>query len=109
MPRPTGPTDPNLLKLIREMRKGGHADIAKLLSKPRRQKLSVNVARIGKFPSDKVAVAGKVLGTGEIKKPVTVYAWQFSKEAKKKIEGAKGTCMPLSDLAHTKDKIMVIK
>jgi large subunit ribosomal protein L13 len=68
--------------LIREMEKAGRRDIARLLSKPRRAKAAVNVGRIGKTNSEAVVVAGKVLSMGDIRKPVTVYAWQFSNAAR---------------------------
>ncbi len=109
MPQPTGPTDPNMLALIKAMRKSGRKDIAKLLSKPRRTKKAINVARIGKAKSDNLIVAGKVLGSGEISTTKTVYAWQFSKEARKKIERAGGKCLALNLAAESKEKIMVIK
>lgn len=112
MPRPTGPTDPNLLALIRELRKKKeYKDLIKLLSKPRRSKKSVNVGRLGKIAvkHDSVAVAGKVLSLGEITKPLDVYAWQFSKQAEEKIEKAGGKCLPLARILGSKEKIKVIK
>jgi large subunit ribosomal protein L15 len=39
----------------------------------------------------------KVLGDGELTKPLTVHAHRFSKSAREKIEAAGGTCQPIED------------
>jgi large subunit ribosomal protein L15 len=39
----------------------------------------------------------KVLGHGELTKPLTVHAHRFSKSAREKIEAAGGTCQPIED------------
>jgi large subunit ribosomal protein L18e len=112
MPKPTGPTDPNLLALIRELRKNKeYKDLAKALSKPRRSKGSINVAKLNKIARkhDAIAVAGKVLSVGEMTKGVNVYAYSFSKQAAKKIEDAGGKCFPLDMLKASKEKVVVIK
>ncbi|HIG97470.1 MAG TPA: 50S ribosomal protein L18e [Candidatus Aenigmarchaeota archaeon] len=103
MPHPTGPTDPDTRALIVKMKKKKdmfYLIIARHLAKSKRSKIPVNVTRIGKaaVDNDTVAVPGKVLGSGEIKKPVTVYALSFSTEAKKKIAAAGGKCLPLDQL-----------
>jgi large subunit ribosomal protein L15 len=41
------------------------------------------------------AVPVKVLGQGELSKPLTVHAHAFSKSAREKIEGAGGSCQVL--------------
>jgi large subunit ribosomal protein L18e len=108
MPKPTGPTDPNTNALIVKMRKKKekfYLELARQLSKPARQKKGVNVTRIEKTDSHSVVVPGKVLGAGEITKPVTVYALHFSKEAKKKITAAGGKCLPLE---HADSKARVL-
>ncbi|MFA4819328.1 MAG: 50S ribosomal protein L18e [Candidatus Aenigmatarchaeota archaeon] len=103
MPHPTGPTDPNTRALIVKMKKKKekfYLVIARHLAKSKRSKVPVNVTKIGKIAmeNDTVAVPGRVLGSGEIKKPVTVYALSFSKEARKKITTSGGKCLPLSEL-----------
>jgi len=113
MPKPTGPTDPNLNELIKELRKTkqkSYLVLARHLEKSRRKKLGVNVSKIDRISKEDeaVAVPGKVLASGEIKKPVNVYAWSFSKEAKEKITKAKGTCMMLDDLIKNKTKARII-
>lgn len=103
MPHPTGPTDPNTSALISALRKKKekfYLNLARHLAKPARSKIPVNVTKIGKFAHDNeaVAVPGKVLGSGEIRKPVVVYAASFSHEARKKITASGGKCLPLRDV-----------
>ncbi len=43
------------------------------------------------------AVPVKVLGDGELTKPLTVHAHRFSKSAREKIEAAGGTCQTIED------------
>jgi large subunit ribosomal protein L15 len=43
------------------------------------------------------AVPVKVLGDGELSKPLTVHAHRFSKSAREKIEAAGGTCLTIED------------
>ena len=103
MPHPTGPTDPNTRKLIHmmEKKKGKfYLKLARYLSKPTRVKKPVNVTKIGKLAKDyeSVAVPSKVLGSGDIKRPVKVYALSFSKDARKKIKSAGGECLSLENV-----------
>ena len=111
MPHPTGPTDPNVAALagaLKRKKEKFYLVLARHLEKPKRSKKPVNVTKIGKFAQENeaVAVPGKVLGSGEIKKPVNVYALSFSKEAQKKIAAAGGACRPLAD-ADKKARILI--
>ncbi|MBI4174673.1 MAG: 50S ribosomal protein L18e [Candidatus Aenigmarchaeota archaeon] len=111
MPKPTGPTDPNTAALITAMKKKKekfYLNLAKHLTKPSRSKRPVNVTKISKYANgnEPVAVPGKVLGSGEISKAVTVYAASFSKEARKKITKAGGKCLPLGE-ADKKARIII--
>lgn len=109
MPHPTGPTDPKAAETAKRLRKS-YPQIAKQLMKPRRSKGAVNVGKLEKAKGDgPLAVAGKVLGAGEISRPINVYAWQFSKEAKQKITKAGGKAMPLQELAESREKARVVK
>ena len=103
MPHPTGPTDPNTIKLIQimEKKKGKfYLRLSRHLSKSTRIKKPVNVTKIGRFANsnEAVVVPGKVLGSGDIKRPVKVYALSFSKDARKKIKSAGGECLPLENV-----------
>ena len=107
MPHPTGPTDPNTTALIvafKRKKEKFYLVLAKHLSKSSRNKKPVNVTKIARFET--VVVPGKVLGSGDISKPVTVYALSFSGDARKKITAAGGKCLPLAS-ADKKARILI--
>ena len=90
----TGPTNPELRKLILDLRenwKKNKADLWKVvaneLEKPTRRRREVNILSINKNtkPNETIIVPGKVLGTGEMDHKVKVAAWQFSAAAKQKV------------------------
>ncbi len=107
MAKPTGPENLELKSLIEELRKSGSKEylaLAKYLSKPRRSKREVDISKINEAAKEheKIVVPAKVLGNGVISKPVTVYAWQFSKQAKEKITKAGGKSLNLNDFVKEK-------
>jgi len=106
MPRPTGPTDPNLIALIKKIRKTQPL-LARHLAKSRRAKAAVNVGRLEKVKADTMAVPGKVLSSGKLTRAITVYAWQFSSQAKEKIEKAGGSARPLEKLSGEKVRVVI--
>jgi large subunit ribosomal protein L18e len=113
MPHPTGPTDENLRKIIVKLRKTKDRqmmDIAKHLKKSRRRKRAVNISRLEKLSRKQATfiVPGKVLGIGEIRKSINVYAWTFSKTAKQKIQNAGGHALSLDDLLKDKPKARTV-
>lgn len=95
MTKRTGPTNPELASLIRELKELSldkkapiWKRLARDLSKSTRQRRVVNIARINRFakPKETVVIPGKVLGTGDLEHDVTVAAWQFSSSARDKIK-----------------------
>lgn len=95
MVRKTKATNPILKKLIQDLIKLSNKNkapvwkrVAADLSKPARQRRSVNLIRINKHSkvNDTILVPGKVLGTGDLDHKVTVAAFDFSEAAKKKID-----------------------
>ncbi len=108
MPKPTGPSDPNTVALIRDLRKKGVADkkhnfwtvLSKRLTKPRRQRPAVNLSKISRYAkkAELVVVPGKVLASGEIKGSYTIAALNFSEIAEAKITKAGGRALSLRDL-----------
>jgi len=68
---------------------------AEQLSRPRSHRAVMNLNHISRAskPDAVVLVPGKVLASGFIKHPVTVGAFQFSRDAKSKIEEAGGKCI----------------
>lgn len=92
--KPTGPTNPNLQALIRELRLFGFKQnvplwsrIADDLERSTRKRREVNVDRINKYTeaNELVIVPGKVLSNGELDHKVTVAAFRFSADAESKI------------------------
>lgn len=109
----TGPTDINLRRLIRYLKKKSNEenvriwkDIAWRLEKPRRQKAEVNVSKINRYTKegDTVIVPGKVLGAGRIDHKVIVAAWSFSEEARNKILSAGGEALRIEELIERNPK-----
>ncbi len=118
MPRPTGPTDPNLKRLILDLKKTkkkSYVLLAKHLSKSTRVKNAVNIRKLAKM-SKKIdaknrhnyAVPGKVLSSGTIGKPINVYAWSYSKAAKDKIERAGGECFSIQDIVKNNPAVKIV-
>ena len=111
MPRPTGPTDPNMTKLIYDLRKTkkkNFINLAKHLEKARRVKTGVNISKLSRFGNSNCAVPGKVLAAGEASALGKVYAWSFSKQAKEKIEKAGGKCLPLNQLIKDNTSFKIV-
>jgi len=108
MPKPTGPSDPNTVALIRDLRKKGASDkkhnfwtvLSKKLEKPRRIRPAVNLSKINRYAKadELVVIPGKVLASGEIKGSYTVAALNFSVVAEEKIIKAGGKALSLRDL-----------
>ena len=88
-------TNPRLSSLIADLksaaRSGGGdvwSDVADRLEKPRRTHAEVNLGRIERYAreDETVVVPGKVLGSGALRKEVTVAAVDFSGTAETKIQ-----------------------
>jgi len=88
-------TNSNLIKLVKELKEHSSSQktefwkkIALELNKPTRKTRTVNLSKIEKYSNDKetVLIPGKVLGDGELKKDITVSAFQFTESAKNKIK-----------------------
>lgn len=109
----TGPTDINLRRLIRYLRKKSNEegvkiwkDIAWRLERPRRQRAEVNVSKINRYTKegDTVIVPGSVLGAGKLEHKVVVAAWKFSETAKGKIAEAGGEAITIEELLERNPK-----
>ena len=88
-------TNPRLNSLIADLKSaarnaGGDVwrDVAERLEKPRRTHAEVNLGRIERYAreDETVVVPGKVLGSGQLRKEVTVAAVDFSGTAETKID-----------------------
>jgi len=118
MVKRTGPTNVHLRKLIRFLVKSSKENeakiwkyIAKLLSKPARQRIEVNLGKIDRFSNenDIIIVPGKVLGNGNISKKITIAAWRFSEIARKKLESIGVKVMKIEDLVKENPKGSKVK
>jgi large subunit ribosomal protein L18e len=97
-------TSPRLSSLIAELKSVARdtgtdvwRDVAGRLEKPRRTHAEVNLSRIERYAAEgeTVIVPGKVLGSGALRKSVTIAAVDFSSSARTKIEGADGEALHL--------------
>ncbi len=81
-------------------------DIARRLSKPRRNMAEVNINKIKRFAKEKetIVVPGKVLGYGNLDKKVEIAAFSFSKTAEEKIKKKGGNCIKIEDFLKNKPK-----
>ncbi len=105
--RETKSTNPEMLKLIRVLKKqsrekeaGIWLDVAENLAKPSRQRVAVNLSKINRY-SDRnatVVVPGKVLASGTLDHAVTVAAFGASDKAKQKLAAAKAKYLSITEL-----------
>jgi large subunit ribosomal protein L18e len=107
MSRKVRKTNEHLLGLIQELYEASHKedapiwrDVARRLERSNRLHSEVNVGKIDRFANknDKVVVPGKVLGSGDLTKPVHVAAWRFSESARTKIEAAGGKAFTIPEM-----------
>jgi len=94
MVKRTGPSNEYLRNLINDLKDLSRKENVKIwkriaddLNKPTRQRREVNLRKINLHCKDNesIIVPGKVLSDGELKKKVTVAAWNFSAKAKEEI------------------------
>ena len=77
-----------------------YGDIHRLAARPKRQRVVVNVGKISKCAKaeDRVIVPGKVLGTGEIDKRISVCAVEYSGSALQKLKKAGCSTVSLEEI-----------
>ncbi|MBI2207945.1 50S ribosomal protein L18e [Candidatus Woesearchaeota archaeon] len=114
----TGPTNTILDGLIIELKKRSTEQSVNLwkrialdLEKPSRQRRVVNLSRINRYTdeNDTIIVPGKVLGSGDLNHKLTISAYQFSEQARDKLEKAGAKIMTLLDLSKEKPNGKKIK
>ncbi len=100
-------SNPNLIRLIDKLLLASAKnkvriwkDIAERLSKSSKFKAEVNVGKIERYINENeiALIPGKVLGSGDISKPITVAALNFSETAREKITKAGGKCISIEEL-----------
>ena len=111
MAKRTGPTNPLLRDLIGELKKRSNEQevnlwkrIALDLEKPTRQRREVNLSKINRYAKDNevIVVPGKVLGSGMLEHKLTISAYQFSEQAKDKIQKSGAKIISLLELSKEK-------
>jgi|TARA_Y100000031_G_C8010770_1_gene287990 large subunit ribosomal protein L18e len=107
----TGPTNQLLQDLISELKKRSSEQsvnlwnrIASDLERPTRNRRAVNLSRINRYTkeNDVVVVPGKVLSSGMLNHKLTISAYQFSSQARDKLEKSGAKIMPLLELSKEK-------
>ncbi len=111
MAKRTGPTNPLLKELIVELKRRSNEQSANLwrriaidLEKPTRQRRAVNLSKISRYakPNEVIIVPGKVLGSGMLEHKLTISAYQFSEQAKDKIQKSGAKIVSLLELSKEK-------
>ncbi len=116
--RDTKSTNPELVHLIRFLKKEGREqqaniwiDVAEHLAKPSRQRIAVNLSSINRNTkrADTIVVPGKVLGKGSLHHAITVAAFDVSTNAKEKLTAARAKYLSIPELVHKNPKGSNIK
>jgi len=111
MVKRTGPTNPLLQDLIGELKKRSNEQsvniwkrVAVDLEKPTRQRRIVNLSNINRNTKEDeiIVVPGKVLGSGALNHKLKISAYQFSEQARDKLEKAGAEIMTLLDISKEK-------
>jgi large subunit ribosomal protein L18e len=89
-------TNPYLAETI-FLAKKNNLEIASLIAVPSRRRVEVNLDRLNEAKTTEIIIPGKVLGSGNISKKITIYALNFSEQAKEKLKKAGCTCILLLD------------
>jgi len=106
-------TDPGIVSLISDLKRWSREndapiwrDIAKRLERPGRVWAEVNLSRIALHvgKGETIIVPGKVLGAGDLDKPVNVATVRASKQARDKIAAAGGSVMTIPELVKSNPK-----
>ncbi|MFA5173856.1 MAG: uL15 family ribosomal protein [Candidatus Pacearchaeota archaeon] len=78
-------TNPELVETIALAKNNGLLDLAKKLSGPTRLQTRINLGQLDEIKENKIIVVGRVLGSGDIKKKISIAALGFSEQAKEKL------------------------
>jgi len=70
------------------------------LEKPTRKRIIINLSKLARYTKENetILVPGKILASGTINHKLTVAAYQFSKQAKEKIEATGGKTLTIAQL-----------
>lgn len=102
-------TNRELIQTIRILKKKSNetgvniwSSVAEKLRKSKHRRYSVNLSRINRYTKvgEVVVVPGKVLGAGFLDHKISIAAFSFSAEARRKIESVKGQCLTIPKLVE---------
>jgi len=103
-----GPDNPVLRKTVVALEKAGRKNkapvwtrVAEMVKKGRRSRRQVNLPDLARAAGKELVVPGKVLGSGEAGKAVTVAALSFSASARQKIVKAGGKALSIKELVES--------
>lgn len=114
----TGTTNPQLQKLIVDLKKKAQVDSTPLwkriafdLERPTRSRRVVNLSRLNRFTHDDevIIVPGKVLGSGLIDHKITVAAFDFSDGAVEKLKKLNCDVLSIEELLAKNPKASGIR
>jgi len=106
-------SNPRLLELIERLKRHSYEnkapiwkDTASRLSKPRRSWAEVNISRISRYAKkdEVILVPGRLLGSGNIDKSVTVASFHSSETARRKITDSGGVILTIEELMNKNPK-----
>ncbi len=113
MARTLRKSNPRLVELIQDLKRAAREneapiwrDLAKRFSKPSANWAEVNLSRLQRYAAEGevLVVPGKLLGTGELSKVLTVAAFRASTAARKKVEAIGGKVLDIRDLVRDHPK-----
>jgi len=99
-------TDPKIVETIKLAKKNGLLDLAKKLSGSTRLQSKINV---GDLKDEKVLVVGRVLGSGEINKKISIGALSFSEQACEKLKKAGCEILSVKQMIEKNEKLEGVK
>lgn len=79
-------TNKELVETINLAKKNNQLKLAKKLSAPSSQQISINVGDLDNLNEEKLIICGKVLGNGSVIKKKKIYALNFSSQANEKLK-----------------------
>jgi large subunit ribosomal protein L18e len=103
------------LRLLRKKSREEDANIWKAvagkLGTSKHKRVSINLNHMNRYSveGDTIIVPGKVLGAGDLDHKLSIAAFNFTKQAKEKIEKAGGECLTIQALVDRNPKGSNIK
>lgn len=101
----------NTILLLKKQKSSFWHDVAKLLIRPKRRSIVVNLDKINRLAKENstILVAGKVLARGDLNKKFNISAFRTSEEAKNKIKASGSTYLSINDLVRKNPEAKDIK